>query len=1217
MRFRFDRLADAEVLSVCGLLRAKASPCRSHRRARSLLLHGAGVRGGFMRTMPVICLLAFLSTAGACRAMSTAVAGTENLGPYSVQILAGGIGLTRPLAPQADILRSNSPWSLSGWVRRTDGLSRVAIVGGFGRSSAGGCDCVVLRDGKLQLWLNGGARLRTPVDLAAGVWYAVAATYDGRRARLYLDGRLIGSELAATAPARPLMLIAPVTVAGHFGGFLAHWRLHERALSAQSIRRLAGERPVFDLVEFYGVGVGWPLQKRSWRGLQHPQDPWTLPKSRAPTQRWKPHAQIGAQVPARLALRSSGQDTWVVNGWRLAAASAVKQSGEHISLGGFDDREWYAAVVPGTVLTTLVARGVYPDPYYGLNNLSIPESLSRQHYWYRTAFTAPPSWRGKQLMLRFDGVNYAAVVWLNGERLGAIRGAFIRGIFDVTGKLAAGRRNVLAVRVSPPPHPGIPYEKSIAAGPGGNGGRMALDGPTFIDTEGWDWMPPVRDRDTGIWQRVLIRATGDLLLRRPHVITRLPLPRTDEADVSIAVSVENRHRASVPAVLVARFGTVTVRDRLTLPPGRTRVRLTPRQFPSLHVRHPHLWWPNGYGEPYLYTLTLQLYARPRHRRAGRILSDRRTLHFGIREITYELSLFDHRGRLRRVIVDPTEGTLLGERRLIDVRHRAIKQTPNGWAASLTPAGEHSPAVRADPDSSALSPYLAIRVNGVRIAARGGNWGMDDALKRITRARLEPYFRLTRQAHLDIIRNWLGQNTEPVFYRLADEYGLLVLNDFWESTQNFQLQAENPQRFLANARDVIDRYRNHPSIALWFGRNEGVPQPILNRGLAHLVSVLDGTRLYLPSSNRINLQGSGPYDYRAPVQYFTTLARGFSVEVGTPSLASLRSLKSMMPRADLWPVSDDYAYHDWNFGGNGDVRVLMRALDAQLGTPRSLRDLERKAQLMDYVSYRAIFEGFNAHLWTENSGRLLWMTQPAWPSNIWQIYTADYDTAGAYFGVKEACQPLHVQMNLPDFSLAVVNTTRVARIGLTLRNVIVSLRGRVLAAASEPVSAAADAVTTLPPLDLARYLAGSGLVFVELRLVDRADHVLSENVYWQGRSARSQRMLNTLKPQRITVSAHRAGLDVSTRDRLVSIKLTNRGVEPAVAVKLTALDAHGRRVLPVYYSTNFVTLLRGESRSVRVRCPRGGSRCAQIVLSGWNVLPVSVAIAGGGRRKHAR
>ncbi len=106
------------------------------------------------------------------------------------------------------------------------------------------------------------------------------------------------------------------------------------------------------------------------------------------------------------------------------------------------------------------------------------------------------------MTLTFKGINYRAVVWLNGQRLGTITGAFIRGVFDVTEILKPGQTNVLAVRISPPPHPGIPQEQSNKGGPGENGGIMCLDGPTFVATEGWDWIPAIRDRDTGIWQPV-------------------------------------------------------------------------------------------------------------------------------------------------------------------------------------------------------------------------------------------------------------------------------------------------------------------------------------------------------------------------------------------------------------------------------------------------------------------------------------------------------------------------------------------------------------------------------------------------------------------------------------------------------------------------------------------------------------------------------------------
>jgi hypothetical protein len=82
-----------------------------------------------------------------------------------------------------------------------------------------------------------------------------------------------------------------------------------------------------------------------------------------------------------------------------------------------------------------------------------------------------------------------------------------------------GKANALAVRISPPPHPGIPQEESITAGPGENGGAMCLHGPTFVATEGWDWIPSIRDCDTGIWQDVTLTDTGRIKIEDPQVVT--------------------------------------------------------------------------------------------------------------------------------------------------------------------------------------------------------------------------------------------------------------------------------------------------------------------------------------------------------------------------------------------------------------------------------------------------------------------------------------------------------------------------------------------------------------------------------------------------------------------------------------------------------------------------------------------------------------------------
>ena len=886
-----------------------------------------------------------------------------------------------------------------------------------------------------------------------------------------------------------------------------------------------------------------------------------------------------------------------------------------ISQAGFSARMWWPATVPGTVLTTMIDRGVYPDPDYGLNNLAIPESLNKQDYWYRQEFRAPKSMNGRRLTLTFEGINYEAAVWLNGRSLGSIKGAFIRGTFDVTDVVKIDGLNVLAVRVSPPPHPGIPQEQSIKGGPGENGGLMCLDGPTFVATEGWDWIPAVRDRDTGIWQPVTLTATSAVKIGDAQVVTTLPLPDTSRADVEITVPLENLSSSPVSGTLRAAFAEVLVTKQVTVAPGKSSVKLASSEFPQLTVQHPRLWWPNGYGKPEMYDLQLSF-------SEGNAESDRKQLRFGIREITYELSLLDSAGHLRRLEYSPTTARVKGEQ-IVDTRHEGIREIPasdpfppnfppewkegwKSWVYSLAPGGDLSSSVRMLDDTRA-SPYLVIKVNGVRVACRGGNWGMDDSRKRVSRERLEPYFRLHRDANLNMIRNWVGQNTEEVFYDLADEYGLLVWNDFWESTQNYNVEAQDPELFLKNARDTILRFRNHPSIAVWCGRNEGVPQPVINEGLAELVRSLDGTRYYSPSSNEINLQHSGPYKYMDPALYYTTLNHGFSVETGTPSFSTLESFRAWIPKEDQWPVSDAWAYHDWHQSGNGDMAPFMAQVQAEFGAPVSLEDFERKAQMLDYVDHRAIFEGMNAHLWAPNSARLLWMTQPAWPSNTWQILTSDYDTQSSFYGVKKACEPVHVQLDLSNYDVAVINNKNEPLTGLSVGASVYSLDNKLLLHRGEKKDAGGGGVTDAFKLEIAQLLLSEGVVLVKLELRNAAGEMLSDNFYWLGAESASYRRLNRLPAASLSLIAKSSRTGESVR---VQVQLHNTGTVVALMDKLTLLNAaDGLRILPAYYSDNYVSLLPGESREIEIEYPaKSANSAAKLAIRGWNVPEQTIAVA---------
>lgn len=1103
------------------------------------------------------------------------------VGPFNTEIAAGGQAyVTQIGAPGANLPAAQS-WTLQGWIEPHLVPAGTATVAGVGAPGAG--LVLALVDGAPALVTPAGvvkAKDRLPTDR----WSFVAATADKGIAHLYVDGREV-----ASGPASAAQLSAEARMGGDgFGGRVAGFGYSAQALSATEVQKAAAKAPDPALTVFTLSSPTWPVQVRQMQGQVTPQPAWTLPRSNAPFQ--KPIAKPEPKGPA---LAARAPNLWTVAGWHMAEGSKLQApDGAAISEPGFTTGTWYAATVPGTALTTLVDRGVYPDPAYGLNNLAIPERLAHQDYWYRTEIDVPADLAGKHLALTFNGANYAAELWVNGARIGTMKGAFIRGRFDVTGKLVPGKHNAIAVRVSPPPHPGVTSEESLTSGVGENGGMMMLDGPTFEATEGWDWIPTVRDRNTGLWQGVNLSAAGDVQIGDAQVITHLPHGSdTSVAKITVEVPLTNVSDHAVTTTLTASFDDVRVDKSVTLNPGETLVRLTPADFPQLNVRNPELWWPNNYGAPNLHML---------HLSAG--TSDAKDVRFGMREVTYELSLMDHDGALDRVLIDPTAARD-GNRHIVDHRHQAIREVPRGWAYSFADGGEKSPAVTPIQGDEGLSPFLVLRVNGVRIAARGGSIGMDDFMKRVSRERQEPYFKLHRDAHLNIIRNWMGQDTGENFYALADEYGLMVFNDFWESTQDYNIEAQDVPLFLANARDVIRRYRNHPSIVVWVPRNEGVPQPILNEGIEKLVEQEDGTRLYMASSNRISLQNSGPYNWRKPAEYFTEDAKGFAVELGTPSFPTLESWKRTIPAQDLWPISDVWAYHDWHQTGNGAVASYMKAMDEEFGPATSLEDFERKAQMLEYVSYRAILEGFNAGLWKTNSARMFWMTQPAWPSSAWQIFSSDYDTHAAFYGTKKASEPVHVQMNLPDYKVIVVNNGRQALAGASVHARVTTLDNKLVAERSAPVSAGAGLTADAFALDLAPAL-DKGVVLVELSLTDASGKVLSRNVYWQGRDEASYRAMDAMPQVRLTA---RAASRSEGADRVTSVDLTNPSATAAMATKLTLFGANGAQVLPALFTDNYVSLLPGESRHVEIRYPASAAVKGPVTvkLRGWNIAPLAV------------
>ena len=358
----------------------------------------------------------------------------------------------------------------------------------------------------------------------------------------------------------------------------------------------------------------------------------------------------------------------------------------------------------------------------------------------------------------------------------------------------------------------------------------------------------------------------------------------------------------------------------------------------------------------------------------------------------------------------------------------------------------------------MGPFLVIRVNGQRIFCRGGSWGMDDALKRVSRGRLEPYIRMHRDAHLTMIRNWCGQSTEEAFYDLCDEYGILVWNDFWMSTEGWNYPPADSRLMLDNVADTIKRYRNHPSIAIWCGRNEGIPPDDINEGIDQLVRRAGRHALLSAQFPQRESPRQRPVVESAAGEILRQVIVWFYHRSWAPAVPSAEVLRSMMAKEDLWPQGDVWAYHDFHSKGAGDRVTLAAGMKARYGEPGDLDDFCRKCQLINYETWRAIYEGHMAKLWNPCSGVLAWMSHPSWPSVVWQFYTWDYEPAAALFAVQKACEPIHVQMNLPDDKVVVINHTLKPLENLSVTARFVDLRGKTIGTRSQRVTAAANAVT---------------------------------------------------------------------------------------------------------------------------------------------------------------
>lgn len=849
----------------------------------------------------------------------------------------------------------------------------------------------------------------------------------------------------------------------------------------------------------------------------------------------------------------SQQSSFLLNSnWKARKAVDVLIDGTVITGKDFNPQGWIDAVVPGTVLTTLLHNKLIPDPFFGMNNNLIPDvyDTGRDHYtyWFYNEFEIPETGEDREVWLRFRGINYFADIYLNGNRVNTKvhEGMYLREKYRITPFLVKGGKNRLAVLVSPPDPVG-----NAAAGQGGDGtiGRNVA----MQFTAGWDWICPIRDRNTGIWDQVSIETTGKVDLRDPFIETKVPGMRVpgakqDPAYLKVSADLINTSADAINGILRIEFEGYKSSVRITLAPLETKnVSLN-----SIRVDNPRLWWPNGMGDQPLYQMKIEFVL------SDGTLQDSETVTFGIRETS---NTFDQQ-----------------------IKGQVFK------------------------------------VNGQKVFIKGGNWIASDALLRLTRERYEAEVRLHAGMNMNMIRVWGGGLTErPEFYDACDKYGILVWQDIWisgdcngewndplkkESQARRKAYPDNHDLFLESVIDQIKMLRNHPSLYLWCGGNETYPPPDILKALeSRIFPVYDPGRFFLDMStspvlmtNSIGGVGDGPYGIREPEKIFTERSFPFNPETGSIGIPNFDGLKKIIPENEMTPPSSFRASGSWSY------HKYLPLLDFpdRYGKVKDVSDFCFKAQIVSYEQYRALQEGFNYKMWDWYTGMLVWKNQNPWTALRGFFYDYYLDYTGGYFGYAHGAEPVHIQLNLNDSLVCVLNQTARNIKNLNAEVMLYDLHGKLILSRKNTLDLNAHDTRLLDKVELPD--GGSEVFFLKL-LLSENNEVIDENIYWLTNKPKSYEKLNDLQKVNLKTDVSRTG----TKDAIVSVANTEN--ETAFFIRLKVVDKIGNLILPTYFSESYFTLLPGDSKKIKVVLPEGQATDKidgiRLVLEGWNTGPVEI------------
>lgn len=605
------------------------------------------------------------------------------------------------------------------------------------------------------------------------------------------------------------------------------------------------------------------------------------------------------------------------------------------------DDSWYDATVPGSVINDLCSHELLPDPYYRDNEL-LALSKMEQDYEYQCEFSVDSTLlECDEILLRFEGIDTLADITLNGTLLGTVSNMHRIYEYPVTTLLTeeGNQLNILF-------HSPVKYIQEAYQNDPVDGTEDAMKG--FIHLRkahymfGWDWGP--RIPDAGIFRPVSLIGIDKARLSNVKISQKHSILE-DETEVELSIDVmllEAGQPQKLEQSVLSSDNSYQVQVTIETP-EENLISGKPNQTKFL-ISKAKLWWPNGYGEQPLYTITIDLFDN-----TGRLL-DTCKKRIGLRTMTMHRQEDEY-----------------GESFAHEVNGIAIF----AMGADYIPEDNILCRTSKERTRELLTQCKEAHFNCIRVWG-GGLYPADD------------------------------------FYDICDELGLIVWQDFMFACGNYRFTKEFETSVTQELIDNIRRIRHHACLGLWCGNNEmelftskrewnGSDAlaadyiKMYEYVFPNIVEKEDPNSFYWPASPSSGGHFDNPNDEnRGDVHYwevwhgdkpFTEYRKyyfRYLSEFGFQSFPSLRTIESFTKPEDRNVFSYVMEKHQRNAAANGKI---MNYMEQMFLYPNSFDTLIYASQLLQAEAIRYGVEHFR-----RNRGRCMgcvyWQLNDCWPVASW-------------------------------------------------------------------------------------------------------------------------------------------------------------------------------------------------------------------------------------------